>query len=387
MRYYYPLQLLTAALNVYKANDAKMREIKTYVKSKGIEIKPIRFGKSRADYFMDVEENCIYNDIESIKECNAKSAEELYELSKNNYRNFIDLLFDIKEKTTLNKTQLDILIKLDFFIDFGNINELLYITEKFDQLYDKKSIKKDSELIELIGNEVARKFSDSETPTHVDAIDPIEFFNSRGITDINEMEKLMDDCQKYKYEKHEDGTREKIPNGISFTKMYKKFEITEDEKNQFATKTVYGKFDGIHTRQLLKYMLDNCKYPPCTVRQKIKYEQELLGYIDYKDHNLDKKYFVVTQLDTKYSPKFTAYCLNNGNSVEMRIRKNRNPKNNFDKTKTAYSNKPFNNGDILYLKAWGEEPKMKKTDNGWEKDTSTMLLWMYDYDIVDDLNL
>ena len=387
LRYYYPLQLLTAALNVYKANDAKMREIKTYVKSKGIEIKPIRFGKSRADYFMDVEENCIYNDIESIKECNAKSAEELYELSKNNYRNFIDLLFDIKEKTTLNKTQLDILIKLDFFIDFGNINELLYITEKFDQLYDKKSIKKDSELIELIGNEVARKFSDSETPTHVDAIDPIEFFNSRGITDINEMEKLMDDCQKYKYEKHEDGTREKIPNGISFTKMYKKFEITEDEKNQFATKTVYGKFDGIHTRQLLKYMLDNCKYPPCTVRQKIKYEQELLGYIDYKDHNLDKKYFVVTQLDTKYSPKFTAYCLNNGNSVEMRIRKNRNPKNNFDKTKTAYSNKPFNNGDILYLKAWGEEPKMKKTDNGWEKDTSTMLLWMYDYDIVDDLNL
>ena len=57
----------------------------------------------------------------------------------------------------------------------------------------------------------------------------------------------------------------------------------------------------------------------------------------------------------------------------------------FEKTKTSFSDKPFNNGDILYLKSWGKEPKMKKTDNGWEKDNSVMLLWMYDYDIVEDL--
>ena len=183
---------------------------------------------------------------------------------------------------------------------------------------------------------------------------------SRGITNIKEMEQLMDDCQKYRYEKHDDGTRDKIPNGISFTKMYKKFDIKKKKKQKFAIKTVYGKFDGIHIRQLLKYLLANSNYLPCSIKQKIKYESDLLGYIDYKNPKLDKKYFVVTQLDTKYSPKFTAYCLNNGSTCELRIKKNRNPKNKFDKTKKSFSDQPFADGDILYLKSWGKEPKMKK---------------------------
>ena len=380
LRYYYPLQLLTAALNVYKANEAKMREIKAYVKSKGIEIKPIRFGKSRADYFMDVNDNCIYNDIESIKECNAKSAEELYELSKNHYDNFIDLLFDIKEKTTLNKNQLDILIKLGFFNDFGDINTILFIVDKFDQLYGKKSIKKDSQLVALLTPEVLAEYSGSETPTHIDEIDIEAFLDYRG---IEYTEQELNDCIKYKYETANDGKRVKTPNGHSFKKIFKKYDITYNELEAFATKKVYGKYDDIHTRQLLKYILSNCKYPPCTMKQKIQYELELLGYIDYKDPELSKNYFVVTQLDTKYSPKFVAYCINNGDTKEFRIRKNRNPKNKKEKTITSFSDKPFENGNILYLKLWGKEPKMTKTENGWDKDYNTMLLWMYDFDIAD----
>ena len=380
LRYYYPLQLLTAALNVYKANEAKMREIKMYVKSKGIEIRPIKFGKSRADYFMNVEENCIYNDIESIKECNAKSAEELYELSKNNYTNFVDLLFDIKEKTTINKTQLDILIKLDFFEEFGNINQLLSITQMFDKLYNKKSIKKDSPLVELLGEELLKEVSMTETPTHIDEINIEKFMDYKEVKPEN-IEEELSDCIKYKYEDGADGSRIKIPNGYSFKKIFKKYEITDEELKFFATKTVYGKYDGIRTRQLLKHLLENSKYPPCSVEQKIRYEQELLGYVDYKNPELPKNYFVVMNLDTKYSPKFMAYCLNNGNSVEMRVRKKRNLKNKNDKCKVSFTDVPFNNGDILYLKAWGKEPKMKMTDNGWEKDPSTMYNWLYDYDI------
>lgn len=384
LRYYYPLQLLTAALNVYKSNESKMLEIKEYIRSKGIEIKPIRFGKSRADYFMDTENNCIYHDIESIKECNAKSAEELFELSKNNYNNFVDLLFDIKTKTTLDKTQLNILIKLDFFRDFGDPNTLLWIAEKFAELYGKNSIKKDSPFAKYVEAMLPEeKPFEIETPTHVDEINPVQFFRSRGITDIKEMETLLDDCQKYKYVKHDDGTRDKVPNGISFTKMFKKFEITEEEKQNFSTKTVYGKYDGIHTGQILKFLLKNSKHPPVSIHQRIRWQEELLGYIDYTDQQLDMRYFVVTNLDDKYSPRFTAYCINNGKSVEMRVRKKRNPKNFSDKTKVSFTDEPFNNGDILYLKSWGVEPKMKKTETGWEKDPSVMINWMYDYSICD----
>lgn len=381
LRYYYPLQLLTAALNVYKSNDAKMLEIKSYVKSKGIEIKAAKFGKSRADYFMDVDENCIYQDIESIKECNAKSAEEMYELACNNkYNNFVDVLYDLKEKTSLNKTQLDILIKLDFFEDFGDINTLLWITGEFDQLYGKKSIKKDSPLVKLVGDILLKQVSESDTPTHIDEINYVEFFRYRGISNTEE---VLEACQKFKYEKQEDGSRKKIPNGISYPKLFKKCEITEDEKKVFATKTVYGKYDNVDIRKLLKHMLANSKYPPCPAHTRIRYQQELLGYIDYKDPQLDKRYFVVQNLDEKYSPKFTAYCINNGTTAELRVRKKRNPKNKNDKCKTSFSDQPFKDGDILFMKSWGKEPKMKKTDTGWERDTSVMLNWLYDYDVVE----
>lgn len=380
LRYYYPLQLLTAALNVYKSNEAKMLEIKTYIKSKGIEIRPARFGKSRADYFMDVNENCIYQDIESIKECNAKSAEEMYELSCNNrYDNFVDLLYDLKEKTTLNKTQLDILTKLDFFKDFGDINTLVWITQEFDQLYGKKSIKKDSPFVKLVGDDLLKQSSESETPTHIDEIDIFNFMKYKGFSP-EEIESELQDCIKYKYEKAEDGTRTKIPNGYSFKKVCKKYQITKDELQVFATKIVYGKYDGINVKKILKYLLANSKYPPCSVAQKIKYEQELLGYIDYKDQSFDKRTIVVTNLDAKWSPKFVGYCINNGKTCELKIHKKKNPR---DKSvKTTWSDLPLENGDIIYMKNCKKEPRRRKNKDGdWEDIPDTFDWWLNDYSI------
>ena len=87
-------------------------------------------------------------------------------------------------------------------------------------------------------------------------------------------------------------------------------------------------------------------------------------------------------LDEKYSPKFNAYCINNGKTVEMRVRKRKNPKNKFDKCKTSFADQPFHNGDILYLKSWGQEPKMKKVGDEWQKDYSVMINWLYDYSIA-----
>ena len=380
LRYYYPLQLLTAALNVYKANEAKMNEIKEYARSKGINIKPIRFRKSRADYFMDVNENCIYHDIESIKECDAKSSEELYKLGENHYDDFVDLLYDIKEKTSLNRTKLDILIKLDFFREFGDINTLLWITQEFDQLYGKHSIKKGSPLAAIIESMQPEKPYEAETPTHIDEINIERFMDYKGFHTKDVMVSELSDCLKYRYETGKNGARVKIPTGYSFKKIFKKYNITDDELKFFATKTVYGKYDGIHTRQILKYLLANSHYPTCSIAQKIRYEQEYLGYVSYQDESIDKHYFVVMNLDTTYSPKFTAYCIGNGKSVEMRAKKKKNPKDS--KIKTTFADLPFKNGDILYLKSWGKEPKMKKTDNGWERDPSAMINWLYDYSIA-----
>ena len=107
-----------------------------------ITIQPIKYGKSGSDYTTDKKNNAIYKGVSSIKYCNAQIAEELLELSHNKYDTFTDLLKDIKEKTSLNSRQLDILIKLNFFSDFGNNKYLLKVNEIYDKFASAKIIAK-----------------------------------------------------------------------------------------------------------------------------------------------------------------------------------------------------------------------------------------------------
>ena len=143
LRYYYPLEFLTASFNVFRDKEDKTLAITEYAKKIGINIESIKFGKSQATYSYDKNTNSIYKGIASIKYLNEKIANELFELGKNRYDSFIELLTDVKEKTSVNSRQLDILIKLDFFSQFGEINQLLKEEEIYSLLYNKKQFKVD----------------------------------------------------------------------------------------------------------------------------------------------------------------------------------------------------------------------------------------------------
>ena len=143
LRYYYPLEFLTCALNVWDDDEEKTARLVDYANSVGIKIRPIKFGKSTSEYSIDKNNNLIYKGMKSIKYMNDIISEELNILSKNEYKNFIDLLIDIKEKTSVNSRQLDILIKLNYFRQFGKSKKLINIVEMFDKFYNRKSIKKD----------------------------------------------------------------------------------------------------------------------------------------------------------------------------------------------------------------------------------------------------
>lgn len=376
LRCYYPLQLMTAALNIYKANDAKMQEIKAYVRSKGIEIKPIKFGKSRADYFMDVNENCIYQDIGSIKECNHKFPEELYELGKNHYKDFVELLYDMLNKTSINSAQLDILIKLDFFSEFGDINTLLYVTEMYKRL-SKRKVWKKTELEEIgIEESLMRRFSGSETETRVDEIDAVGYVKDLGIE--NPTEELAD-CIRYKYPKNEEtGEKEKIANGYSMKKVIKKFPASSEFILQHGTKIVVGSFTDINVPGLLRYLLYNSKAEKCSLTKKLYYQMQLLGGITYVDPNMDKRYIVVLNLDTTYSPKFKAYCLATGQTAEMKVHRS---SWNDKSIKATYNSTQFHNGDILYMITPKKREKVRKVEKEWV-GTGMYEWWLDNYKVV-----
>ncbi len=197
LRTHYPLEFLTTALNINKDKEEKTKSLTAYAKKSGITFQSPKFRHSRAGYFCDKETNTIYKGIGSIKYMNENVANELYEMSGYNFDDFVDLLYYLKEKTSLNSRQLDILIKIDFFEEFGDINRLLDIAEKFDLLYDKQQIRKDDKLQQLhIDESVIRKFAEKETFTSVEEIDCVEFVKSLGYDDQQALDKLKD-CIKY----------------------------------------------------------------------------------------------------------------------------------------------------------------------------------------------
>ena len=125
----YPLEYYTVALTNYSDDMERTHRLTEELKYFNIKLHNIKFGHSKADYSMDKETNSIYKGISSIKYCNSQIAEELYELSKNHYNSFPELLKDINEKTSVNSRQLTILTILDFFSDFGKNKYLLDIIE------------------------------------------------------------------------------------------------------------------------------------------------------------------------------------------------------------------------------------------------------------------
>lgn len=141
-RYYHPIEFITSFLN-NAANEEDIRNGTAYAARVGIQVTMPKWGLSKSDYFFDKEKNIIAKGLSSIKYMSNGLAEELYELAHNHtYTRFMDVLFDIDRNSTLNTRQLDILIKLDFFSDFGNQRELLRITEMYYETFKRGEAKK-----------------------------------------------------------------------------------------------------------------------------------------------------------------------------------------------------------------------------------------------------
>lgn len=140
LRYYYPLEFLTVALNINDGKEEKTNALIEYAHQHGIEIKYPKFRYSRGTYFFNKEEHSIYKGIGSIKHMNKEVAEEIYKLKNEKYKNFIDVLYALQQ-TKINSRQLDILIKIGFFNEFGEQNALLRGVEVFNLFSDCKKIK------------------------------------------------------------------------------------------------------------------------------------------------------------------------------------------------------------------------------------------------------
>jgi DNA polymerase-3 subunit alpha len=141
-RYYHPLEFITAYLNNAQNQD-DINDGTELAKTKGIKIQPVEFGYSRSNYYPNKENNSIYKGLSSIKGFGEKVdiSNEMLQFKDNQYDLFTNLLIDIKEKTTIGNSKIEILIKLNYFKKFGRNKKLLDIFTEFtsgNNRYDKK---------------------------------------------------------------------------------------------------------------------------------------------------------------------------------------------------------------------------------------------------------
>ena len=163
LKSHYPLEYYTTVLTLYADDMDRTSKLIAELPYFNIKLQPIKFGKSGADYTMDKENNFIYKGIASVKYCNSQIANELLELSKNHYNSFIDLLKDIKGKTSLNARQLTILTGLNFFSDWGMNKYLLNVIDIYDKFANAKIIAKNKMESLGVSEYLMTKYSGKET--------------------------------------------------------------------------------------------------------------------------------------------------------------------------------------------------------------------------------
>lgn len=171
---HHPLEYFETVLNEYRSDNEKTSRIIAELDYFGITLESIKFGKSKNEYTSDKETNTIYKSISSIKYCNEKIATELYELgSKNKYNSFVEVLDDIKKKTSVNSKQLIILTGLNFFSEFGGNKYLLNVIDIYEKFSKCKQISKKK--LDSLGltEFLMKKYSGKETASLYKDIDNV----------------------------------------------------------------------------------------------------------------------------------------------------------------------------------------------------------------------
>ena len=156
LKAHYPLEYFTVALSLYSDDLDRTAKLIAEMPSFGISLKPIKFRHSRADYNTERETNSIYKGLSSLKYMNIDVSEQLYNMKDQQFNSFVDLLSVFPG----NSRQREILIRLNYFSEFGGSLKLIKTAELFDKYYGKKIIKKEKCDLPI---DIITKYAVSET--------------------------------------------------------------------------------------------------------------------------------------------------------------------------------------------------------------------------------
>lgn len=173
LRYYYPLEFVTSAFNVFSGKAEKIQTITEYAQKHDIRIKSPKFEYVDDRYICDKSTNTIYQGLSSIKGVQSITAEVLKSVRDLEPKTFLEVLYLLDEikidGKKVNKKNIEILIEIGFFDRFGSVMDCKSVLHWFDKLSKKKTLKKDSEEEWLLT--MASHYAEKETEKQLSKLD------------------------------------------------------------------------------------------------------------------------------------------------------------------------------------------------------------------------
>lgn len=354
LKAHYPLEYYTVAFDYYKDDAERTSKLTDELKYFNIKLSKPKFRYSQASYFIDRETNTIYKGVSSIKYLNSGAPSFLYSLKDNNYNTFVELLVDIAKSNEINTRQMEILIKLQFFQEFGNNKKLLKIYELFNKVYGKKQISKNKLLEYELDENLVRKYATKESDTN--------YYMEGSKKDVIY---LAEKPTRFK-------TGEKAVWMKENAKEVQFYGLLPNKPVLSRLAPITRCCRGRTSRmiEMLKEIEQNMPNETFSIRQQIEYEKEYAGYISMT-YNVDKSYCYVLDVDFKYSPKIKLYSLGSGKETWCKVNKN------------TFAKSPFGIGTVLNCIKFEKRPRYMKTENGFEK-TEEKEWWLNVYEPLED---
>jgi len=157
---HYPLDFYEVLLQEYtqKGNKDKVMLLKSEMEQHfKIHVEMFKFRRDNRNFIGDKRTNSMQQAMTSMKGFGNNVADYLYLITNNHYPTFIDLLIDLQQ-SPINQTQIQTLIKLNYFEEFGKSKKLMTIYEYF-QWIDKKQINKEKVNATPFSEELIQKYS------------------------------------------------------------------------------------------------------------------------------------------------------------------------------------------------------------------------------------
>lgn len=246
---YYPLEFYKVCLQRYtnKGDKDKVALLKKEMLKRGIKLNPITFGDDNRTFSIDKENNMINQTMASLKNMQKIAPQILYEMSqkKNEYQDLFFVFKDLK-LSGLNKTSIDIIFKLNYFREYGDINYIIQqwnvyndVCKIMERLQNCKQLKK-QEIVDMgLDINIVSSFCNKVTDKMMKEIDNDKLMNYvydnyQGIVDLVSTRydyNKISTIEEMTYEIVYNGYTDKIDDSMDYDIRI----VSSLEQNQYGT--------------------------------------------------------------------------------------------------------------------------------------------------------